>query len=309
MSEATPTHSSDPNADVSLENIDKLLEAEDPEFAKSLGEVKAVTPDPNVEIEASSIEESDVVTVEEKPSKPPGFIKRIRARISMAWFGFKNRLNARLAHFAKELVIFLKTRPKEFFLFLMSTIKVLIQKALIPLKLFGEANKIQKLGFLVLLMIMVGAGWVLVHNFKGIWLPSINEPILRTFESQADWVEEIEAKDPMKNFYSAFPQEHHEFLFNKMKVNLRATSENPLPMGAFEMIVDLDSPETSIEVRDRQVEFSDLLQRVLEEETFNDLATELGKTKLKSRIKRELNQKLTQGWVRDVNFKTFILKP
>jgi flagellar basal body-associated protein FliL len=309
MNDSTPTSNSDPSAEISLENIDKLLEADDPDFAKSLDEVKAVVPDAEVDIEASTIEDSDVVTTEEKSEKPPGFFKRMANRLGMAWLSFKNRLKARLIHFGKESVIFLKTRPKEFALFLISSIKVLIKKAAVPLQLFRDANNGQRLAFTFLTMIAVGAAWVLVNNFKGIWLPSINEPILGTFESHADWVEEIDAKEPWENFYSAFPQEHHEFLFNKMKVNLRATAENPLPMGAFEIIVDLDSPETSIEVRDRQVEFTDMLQRVLEDETFNDLATELGKTKLKSRVKRELNQKLTQGWVRDVNFKTFVLKP
>jgi flagellar basal body-associated protein FliL len=80
-------------------------------------------------------------------------------------------------------------------------------------------------------------------------------------------------------------------------------------MGAFEIVVLLDSKDTAIEVADRQVEFFDLLQRVFEEESFNDLETELGKSKLKSHLKRELNQKLTQGWAKDISFKTFILKP
>ena len=80
-------------------------------------------------------------------------------------------------------------------------------------------------------------------------------------------------------------------------------------MGAFELIVLLDSKDTAIEIRDREVEFFDLLQRVLEEESFADLESELGKQRLKGRVKRELDQKLTQGWIKDINFKTFILKP
>ena len=86
----------------------------------------------------------------------------------------------------------------------------------------------------------------------------------------------------------------------------KATAENPNPMGAFELVVELDSDDTAIEVRDREVEFFDHVQRVFEDETFRDLETVLGKDRLKSRIKRELNHKLTQGWVKDVKFKTFV---
>jgi flagellar basal body-associated protein FliL len=94
-----------------------------------------------------------------------------------------------------------------------------------------------------------------------------------------------------------------------MKVNLRRTAENPNPMGAFEVIVQVDSKDTAIELRDREVELNDHLQRVFEEETFSDLETEIGKARLKTSLKRELNQKLTQGWVKDISFKTFVLKP
>lgn len=313
MTNAPPQSDAKPTIDeISLENIDRLLQEEDPEFTQSLDEVRAVEVDPSVNIETSAIEEAEkAIGGDEKPleRKPAGFFAELNSRFRMARLRFRNRVREKLVHAGKSAVIFLKTKPKEYLLFSFSMLKVLVSRSMVPLRAFQEASWGGRIAYLFLVGVVVGAGWVLIHNFKGVWLPSLNEPILSSFEPYADFVEELDPKDQGESFYSAFPQERHEFLFTKMKVNLRATADNPLPMGAFEIIVDLDSSDTSIEVRDREVEFRDLLQRTLEEETFNDLETELGKTKLKSSIKRELNQKLTQGWVRDVSFRTFVLKP
>src|SRR5262249_53247033 len=125
----------------------------------------------------------------------------------------------------------------------------------------------------------------------------------------ADWVESSEKDDGSEPFYSAFPQERYEFLFPKVKVNLRHTDEHPNPMGAFELVVQLDSKDTAIEMSDREVEFFDLLQRTMEDESYDSMDSELGKGRFKSKLKHEFNQLLTQGWVKDINFKTAILKP
>ena len=206
-------------------------------------------------------------------------------------------------------VVFLKTRPKEFFFYALSVARVLRQEFMVPVRAFQEASQLKRSAALVLIAIAIASLWVLLANVKGIWLPQISEPILNSFESVADHVQTFQPKEEGESFYSAFPQERHEFLFPKMKVNLRRTSDSPNPMGAFEVIVLLDSKDTAIEVSDREVEFFDLLQRAFEEESFTDLESELGKNRLKSRLKRELNQKLTQGWAKDISFKSFILKP
>ncbi len=314
MSDANPSAgTSAPNSESSLEDIDRLLAADDPDFAKSLDEVRAIVPDVDVSIESISVEDS-VEGESEPPTSgtPPvqlSFVARQKLRWRLAWIGFRNRQRERLLAIARRLFVFLKTAPKEFLLFMLAMLKVFGKKLAGLSASLRSTSWLQRLSFLLLVALGLGAAWVGVRNLKGIWLPLLQEPVLSSFEPYADSTHAIAADDLGISFYTAFPQDRHEFLFIKMKVNLRATRENPLPMGAFEIIVEVDSSDSSIEVRDREVEFRDLLQRTLEEETFNDLATELGKTKLKSRIKRELNQKLTQGWVRDVSFRTFVLKP
>ncbi len=294
--------------------IDLLLEAEDPDFAKSLEEVRSVVNDANVTIEASAIDEHgdeaeakhDVV---EAPDSDDGLVTRFKKRARAKIIELRTNAKNHIVHSAKASFIFLKTRPKEYFLYSIVVSKTLLKKTMIPVHAFQAANTVQRISSLTLTAVFLGAIWVLIANFKGIWLPQINEPLLHSFADHADRVINFNRKDGGESFNSAFPQERHEFLFPKMKVNLRANEDHPLPMGAFEVVAQLDSEDTAIEVRDREVEFGDLLQRVFEEETFTALETEIGKSKLKSRLKRELNQKLTQGWVKDINFKNFILKP
>jgi flagellar basal body-associated protein FliL len=303
---------SEPNAskseEIPLEDIDRLLATEDPEFAKSLEEVRAVDSNKEVIIEADAIDEGLVVD-EQIEVKPEGRLARWRHALRMRLMTMKARAKHRLMSALSASVVFIRTRPKELLLYLIAMARATISSLQVPVKAFRAANRWQRLGALAMILCFVAALWVLLANVKGVWLPQLNPPILHSFVPLADHLETFDRKDPGQSFYTAFPQERHEFLFPKMKVNLKRTAENPLPMGAFEVIVLLDSSDTAVEVHDREVEFSDLLQRVFEDETFPDLETEIGKNTLKSHLKRELNQKLTQGWVKDVNFKTFILKP
>jgi len=309
MTDTTPNNDQTKAEEIPLGDIDKLLEKEDPEFTKSLEEVRAVESAKDVEIDAAAIDESQVPDEPVEGDKKAGKIKALRLKLKTAIRNLQLKFQARLKTAGKDFVQFLKVRPKQFALFAVKAIKAGIKGAAVPINAYQEATRVQKITVLTVILLGTASVWVLLANFKGIWIPQINEPLLANFETVADHVEPYNPKDDGESFYSAFPQERHEYLFPKFKVNLARTADNPDPMGAFEIIAVLDSKDTAIEVSDRQVEFSDLVQRVFEEETFTDLATELGKQKLKSKIKRELNQKLTQGWAKDINFKTFVLKP
>lgn len=303
----TPSQPKD--GEISLEDIDRLLDAEDPDFAKQLEEVRSVEVDKSVNIESDVPGEDGLNNEAQSEPKPESRAQKIRAWIRTKNAAFRQYLRVRLTTARKDSIIFLKTRPKEFLFFSIAIIKMLLKKAMIPLRAFQSANRAQKITVLILISMMAGMLWVLKSNIKGIWIPQINEPLLTSFEEHADWTESYDPKEGGESFYSAFPQDRHEFLFGRMKVNLHATPENPNPMGAFEIIVQVDSKDTAIELRDREVEFFDYLQRVMEEETFASLETEVGKSKVKTSLKRELNKKLTQGWVKDISFKTFVLKP
>jgi len=294
--------------EVSLANMDKLLAKEDPGFAQKLEEVRQVEIDKDVVLEPEVSAESLEKVAADK-SKPPGRLKRLWMRLVLVFKSRLKRFKEVLIAFFKATLIFLKTRPKEFALYSISLIRALGKACLIPFVAFRNATRYQKALALVFLAVVSATGWTFYANLKGIWLPYMTEPILHSLEPYADKVTNYDKGEDTESFYAAFPQERHEYLLPKIKVNLRRTQDNPNPMGAFELVILVDSRDAAIEVRDREVEFFDLTQRVLETESFVDLATDLGKSKFKARMRNEMNKIMSQGWVKEINFKTFILKP
>jgi flagellar basal body-associated protein FliL len=95
-----------------------------------------------------------------------------------------------------------------------------------------------------------------------------------------------------------------------MHVNLKS-SENSgdNPMLAIEITVEGLSPDAIIEIKDREAEFKDLLLRHTEGKTYDELVEVAGKQTLCEQYRDLLNSLLTQGQVRRVLLKSFIIKP
>lgn len=289
------------------QELDQVLAQMDPEFAKNLENIQSVHPNTEIHIETEKIEvdESGEIiepTVEKKPS---GFKGRVQA--------LKQAVKQRLARVTSSIWYFLKTVPKAVAI---ATFKAVLKAVKATLGAVGKVIKgffafsmPQKLAAVAVLGLITALLMVVKANLKGDWIPMLNDPLLTSFEPRADSVTEFDAKEKMVSFARAFPQDPEMFLFDKLKVNLRRNSNHLNPMGAFEIFAQVDSHETAVELQTRQVEIHDAIQRVLEGQQYEELVSDLGKNRLKGFIKSEINHELTQGWVVDIHFKTFILKP
>ena len=267
---------------ISLDDLDRLLEAEDPDFARSLESLRSIVPDASITIDSSVAEDPDA---EGGPDDPEA-----RSTTKQSWS-------------LPEL------RPKEIFFFLVAELRRGVEYATYLLGKFSRASRAQKGAVFALVLLSGLALWMLAQNLRGIWLPRLGSSQLTRFEPYADFTGTYSGKDSVQTFSMAFPAERFEFLFDKMKVNLRSTTDHPNPMGAFELVAVVDAKSTAIEIDERSTEFNDLLQRVLEGASFTELEGEAGKLSLKNRLKREVNSRLERGLVRNFDFKTFILKP
>ncbi|MCB0362097.1 MAG: flagellar basal body-associated FliL family protein, partial [Bdellovibrionales bacterium] len=107
----------------------------------------------------------------------------------------------------------------------------------------------------------------------------------------------------------AFPQPHYTVLLNKIVLNLRRTSGHPNPMATFMFYVRVDSTETAIEIKDRQVELLDYVQRALEEMSYEEVNGPGGRLSIKAKTRAEINRVLNQGRVLDVLIEMMITKP
>ncbi|MFZ3228685.1 MAG: flagellar basal body-associated FliL family protein [Pseudobdellovibrio sp.] len=95
----------------------------------------------------------------------------------------------------------------------------------------------------------------------------------------------------------------------KMLTNVKASENSgPNPMLALELNVEGTSAEAIIELKDREAEFKDILLRQTEEFSYDQLDSADGKRELLDKFRTALNSNLTQGQVRRVLLRSFILK-
>lgn len=93
-------------------------------------------------------------------------------------------------------------------------------------------------------------------------------------------------------------------------VNLRP-SENSgdNPILAIQVSVEGISADATVEIKDREAEFKDMMRRITEEKSYDELVVAEGKLQICEQYRDALNARLTSGQVRRVLLKSFVLKP
>ncbi len=295
--------------EVSLEDIDKILEDSDPGFAAALNEVREATESTDVEIESIAIDEKSLDDTEVEPESPS--VKRF-ARTFNFFANLKMRARNALMIFSHQALVWVKVRPKEYLLFILSQLKVVLKFVGLGIKKFLALSLAKKMAILGILVIGAGAFALIAYNLKGRWLPQIDRPLIVDYKEVADQTWDV-SQDRWLPLFQALRQPEHRYLFDKVVVNLRriegASNSESNPMGLFEFYVELDSKRTAVEVNDRKLELLDLVQRTIEGETYTSLVGEPGKQRLKNLIRQEMNEVLNQGWVKDVYISNMVLKP
>lgn len=170
----------------------------------------------------------------------------------------------------------------------------------------------QRLSILFAIAVFALLVFVVTKIFQGQLLPKVEREWIASFEEKADGVFTYERTDPFEDFND--PILHPEFVvvIERVVVNLLRSPEadaDANPMAAFEFYIQTDNQESAIEVKDRNIAVRDVLARAVERMTYQELATEEGKQKLKLVLRKDLNQIMTKGRVRRVFLKTIVLNP
>jgi len=302
--------------EISLDEIDKILKEDDPEFASSLGEIQSVGVEGEIEIESSVMEDGGFSEEVEVPrfqsllSRLPGDGKwkerflQLLSQLSLHWGSLRTSIKSRLT----DLMLVSRNLPKEIYGYLKSVLIIVAGRIQSRIRAFLGLSAYQKLMTFSLAILVLGMLFIFKLNLSGNWIPQVSEPPITNWADVADAEFEFDRSKDTEPFLRAFPQEEHAFLFPKMIVNLKRTSGRN-PMGAFEFYVIFDSQDAAVEAQMRKRELHDLLQRTVEEQTYEELDSNLGKLRLKDVVKRALNEVMTQGWAKEVLIKTFVLKP
>lgn len=101
----------------------------------------------------------------------------------------------------------------------------------------------------------------------------------------------------------------YAFQLKPMVVNLRRLNPGANPMGVFEFVCEGNSKDVLVEIKLRESEIRDRVQRVVEGFDYETLDTKDGKLMLRESIKKELNSLLLKGELLRIQIKSIIIKP
>ena len=133
---------------------------------------------------------------------------------------------------------------------------------------------------------------------------------VNSFEKMGGPVTDFNPNNETEAFYDNSRFARNLVTLPSIFVNIKA-SENSgeNPMMVFEVTIEGLSSDAIIEIKDRQVEFKDLISRLSEDKTYDNMISAPGKRQLAEQIQDLLNANLTRGQVRRVMFKNFITNP
>lgn len=159
-------------------------------------------------------------------------------------------------------------------------------------------------------LLLGGLGFGGYQLYKAHFWTAPTQLFLTSYGTLGVTVHDYDMLEAVEPFYDNVRFSKNVMSLVKMTANLRP-SENSTnnPMISFEIVIHGVSNEPIVEIKDREAEFRDLILRVTEEFTYDDLDTSSGKQALSESILVKINANLTDGQVRKVYYKNIVIKP
>lgn len=149
-----------------------------------------------------------------------------------------------------------------------------------------------------------------VYKTAPTWKKFWRLPYLSSFETVANEKFNYASDTKVIRYSNDLLLPQHVVLVNKIVVNVKPgklSTNNP--MIAFDLYVRVDNPQAAVEIKEREKQIQDHLQRFCEGLQYDQIQSEDGKLTWKNRMKRELNLVLNTGKVKEIFFKTLLIKP
>jgi len=299
------------SGELSLDQLDGMILSEDPEFAKDLANVKALTPDGSIDLDVVDLGES--FQEKENPWRDVTgfrkFLTLIFPFLPRAW-DFQYRLFSRVHLSRARFRNLLREAGPQTLAGLKAAASSTSEFAKNSIAVFKSLTwRLKIVAVMLILTALSTVGFIYLSFTHGV-LPAEKELLMASLE---EWGEHTYSYDPdteMDSFYDSPRSIQNIMALPKMVVNIQASpSSGPNPMAALEFFLEGLSPEAIIEVKDRETEVRDLFQRTLEEMSYGELSTSEGKQQLTERLRVVLNQNLTKGKIRRIFIKEIVLKP
>lgn len=307
-------------AELSLEELDKVFQDEDPSF---LSQVDGIGKDTNLSLSDIDLDNLDEALYQETqfwrnssgwryilfrifPGTPLTSLRIKKAKVFLR-FKIQSLLDG-----LKGYIFFLATEGRKK---IQSAAKEVLLLSLSKIKSFTLTFarlpwKTKLIGLLAIGMLAGTAALIIKIKFSGGLVPSEKGLYIKSFDEVATSVETYDPEKDVEPFYDNLRSAPNLIFFEKIVVNLKPTKgSGPNPMGAFEFFLEGLSPEVIIEVKAKEVLLRDIAQRTIEQFSFEALESTEGKKDLCDQLERSLSKNLTSGKLKAVRLKTIVLKP
>lgn len=298
-------------AELSADDLEQLIRKEDPKFAQSLNQISSVDLTAEGELDLVNIDEA-LSEEPQKNNKLKGF-KALKGTLKTFFKKIKNHLIIFITGLKTSLEYFFFQSLPYFFKKIIEIFKELLSLTKEKYKDFNSLSIKLRLMSIFLTLAAVGTTYYiflvlkkggLIHYSDKLFITSFKEL------AQATTYYDTKDKTQVESFYDSTRTIQHIIVLQKNVVNIRPSeNSSPNPMFAFELFIKGNTSEVILEIKDREYEVKDRVQRLVETMSFAQLDTLEGKQLLLEKLRKELNDFLTKGRIRRVYFKTLILKP
>lgn len=306
------------SAELDEADIDKVLEAVDPGFTEQMGAIGAdkdlvaheITFDDalaewNAEVDAWKASTGVYKHVYKFFRFAPYVSirwRRIKYVLKRVWLAISIRM--------KNFAYFLATKGKDK---VISTVKSIVSgiknSITTAIHFFTDLSVKLKLAFFGVLALVGLTAWVIFLATKHLILPKDHQLFLSSMKDIATAEYQYDPETNQESFYDNPRVVQNIIMFEKLVVNLKPSSHSgPNPMAAFELLVEGLNPEVVVEIKDREKVIRDMVLRLLEDLTFEEVDSPDGKKMISERVSREISSVLTTGRVKRVMLKTVIVK-
>lgn len=305
--------------ELSAEALDEFLGETDPDFVKKMSEVQK---DNNLSFSEVELTAEEQALADEKDwwSNSGRLLKIIYILFPLA-----PRMSLGLKKLKYKFFVLLRgawVRAKNFGYFLRTEGKdntiLVFKKGLKSITgiIVGSASAFKslstklKLAFLGLILATAAVAFILMKVFKQDLIPEEKTLFIQSFDQVADHAFKYDPSKNMEPLFDNLRTSSNVYLMPRMVVNIqKSENSSDNPMAAIEIFIEGMTPEVAVEVKDRESEFRDFLQRELEQMNYDKLLSQDGKVEMLDLLKIELNKELVSGKVRRIYIKTIILKP
>ena len=283
---------------ISAEDLDKFIDQSDPDFHKSMSQVTDVK-----DINVANIELLDLDKILAESPKEKVSFRVAFTRPLLFLSGAVKFIQNLFFRALKEGLPFLLKQTKTLLGFILKKVKEKITE-------FKYLSVSKKLALVGISLLTIFLGLFVFRSLTVGFIPQGAPLFVNSMEEWARHVSTYNNDSSFESFYDSSRVKQNIVALRRAVVNLKPSiGSGPNPMAFFEFFVEGNSTDVAVELKDREYEIIDVVQRLMEDMSFSELDATEGKQALMDNIRRELNSLLTKGKIRRVYIKQAIIKP